>query len=747
MNPMRRTRRRLHVLLTAALAALLAPAEARAAGSIAVAVSGVRIDTSEPANRTPRCVELRHAAERPRIDGRLDEPCWRMATLAEPFLRLGGAAPAREQTSARLLSDGEALYIGFVCRESRMDRLVAQVTRHDGTVWLDDCVEIFIDANHDHRTYHHFIVNSLATRLDARMGESGRLDLKWDAPWQAAARTDKDRWTVEVAIPFASIGGRPDYFGINLCREEQPNGELSSWAPQQRRFATTPDELSHFFDVVCEPVPFRVERLVLGNHGWGENLAEMTIHNRTARPATWEARVRVVSPAGTSHDASSDARSCAAGTAMSLKWPFRIQRLVPGWWQVDVSVRDVARNRWTRVGRFPFQVESTEPLHVYGRIACGPRYVLRAKLRAVLGRATLRDAVCRLAVFDLGGQRLTRRDLALGPVLYPRGEADLRIDLSGLAHGRYVLSAQVIDRSQKPVTDEIRRAVIKVPGPFDVSVAASANPVPNPSFEEVKADGAASGWVGYWWARRSSGLARVPASGFLSVDSSVAGHGRRSIRIRSTRGGSAPSPEVLTVRMPKRIPLKPGTAYRLGCLWKCEGIVGMGKAWVQTPKRQVVFPGTVNGTQAEWQRFRASFTPDERETWCLLNFSLDGKGGTLWVDDVSLAEEEPRLLRVLQPNALRSDGVGLLGGNVAGRGLRLAVEVVDPEDERRVGGVVVPAEERRVPFAMPGLSCDRRLRLVARLLTPSGRILDARSAAVLGAPTPPGAGTQRLRAR
>ena len=75
---------------------------------------------------------------------------------------------------------------------------------------------MFLDTNHDQRTYFHLMLNPLGTQYD----EAGR-DRSWDAGWESAAKVGKDGWTAEIALPFAAIGGPPvsgKEWGINLAR-------------------------------------------------------------------------------------------------------------------------------------------------------------------------------------------------------------------------------------------------------------------------------------------------------------------------------------------------------------------------------------------------------------------------------------------------------------------------------------------------------------------------------------------------
>lgn len=170
------------------------------------------------------------------LDGKLDDPAWKGAAEATPFVLTTGKGPAIKQTTAYLLHDDQALYVAFECLEPKMAGLVARCLERDGSVFSDDCVELFLDTNRDRQTYFHFAVNPLGTQSD----EEG-MDRTWDARWQAAAGREKDRWVVEMRIPFSELKlgeAVPFAWGINFNREEKQLGENSSWAFVGRSFHT-----------------------------------------------------------------------------------------------------------------------------------------------------------------------------------------------------------------------------------------------------------------------------------------------------------------------------------------------------------------------------------------------------------------------------------------------------------------------------------------------------------------------------
>jgi len=728
-----------HIRRAVPLLFLLAtlPIDAPAA-DIGITVAPQPSAAREPENRIKKTIEIPKAAKPPAIDGKLDDDCWKNAAVADRFTQLGSDAPAKEQTTARLTYDDTALYIAFVCKESRMGEILARKTKHDDSVWQDDCVEIFLDANHDHLSYYQFIVNSLGTRQEGCCDSVKRIDQKWDGQWQAAASAHKDHWIAEVAIPFASIKAKPGCWGINLCREEHPSGELSCWARQEKRFASAPEELALFGDALFGDWPVKVTRLTTGNQGWGLNELQLDVSSRSAKSARYRiVAVPVSPPDGRIGESEIAVVELDKTGSRAVVGNYRIPRLCAGMWRIEVALTDLGSGTVYRLGAFPFQVKDPSPLSISGKVIVGPRYVVPARLLPRIGSVTLKTALCRIDVLDTKGQRQARKDVVLYPQLYPHGEAEVSINIGVLPEGRHVIAAQIVDKAGKPITDRVERTIIKIPGPFEGVESKPANLIKNPSFETVNAQGEAEEWIGAWWAPKWSGLSKVPVKDFLSVDSTTAKDGRRSIRIRSTRGGKVGTGEVLTVRMAKSIPITPGTSYKLTCHWKSEGIIGIGKIWAQTPKRQFLFKGTINGTNTDWLRHEATFTPEEGETSCTLNFSLHGKDGTLWIDDIAFAEEEASIQRLLPPNAFHPEGICLLSGNVAGKGLRLLLQAGDPVSGEIAASRTIPAGGREVRFRLPDVSLHKKHRLTAVLSDRTGRTLCRRTATMFGAPEGP----------
>lgn len=198
---------------------------------------------TRPANPEVRPVRL---PTPPKIDGDLSDEAWKNVKSLGPFYRLGQNAPAAEQTDVLVGCDDQSLYLGIVCWESRMKELVVECAAGSGSrdadVFLDDCVEIFLQPKAGSpEALWHLAVNVLGAWYDALGANAKTEDRKFNPQWQVAVSQRANRWIVEAAIPFESLAPyapqRDEVWGLNVCRSEKASGETSTWAPlsQPRR--------------------------------------------------------------------------------------------------------------------------------------------------------------------------------------------------------------------------------------------------------------------------------------------------------------------------------------------------------------------------------------------------------------------------------------------------------------------------------------------------------------------------------
>ncbi len=163
-----------------------------------------------------------------KLDGRLDEEFRRKALHVTDFRLLGTKGKPSNKTEAWLATDGKSLLIAVLCKDDKTDAIKCKITERDGNVWTDECVELFLNPEMDRENYIHIAVNPDGVFYDARAGDSS-----WDRQVKIKTHRQSDAWSVEIAIPLASLDLTPltgRRWGINLGRQNHVAQEISSWA-------------------------------------------------------------------------------------------------------------------------------------------------------------------------------------------------------------------------------------------------------------------------------------------------------------------------------------------------------------------------------------------------------------------------------------------------------------------------------------------------------------------------------------
>ncbi|HEX8521548.1 MAG TPA: carbohydrate-binding family 9-like protein [Tepidisphaeraceae bacterium] len=183
------------------------------------------------------------------IDGILDEQNWKQAPWTTDFINiLGSSHPAPlHRTRCKVLWDDATLYIAAELQDTDIRALMRK--RND-PLWQENCFEIFIDPDGDGQNYWEIGVNALNTTYDLQMPKPydqggkpapGRHlpNLKTAVQVTGTLNDPKARdqkWTIEVAIPFADLGITPragETWRINFARMLYPtprDPQYASWS-------------------------------------------------------------------------------------------------------------------------------------------------------------------------------------------------------------------------------------------------------------------------------------------------------------------------------------------------------------------------------------------------------------------------------------------------------------------------------------------------------------------------------------
>lgn len=192
-------------------------------------------------------IVVRRTAAKPGPASADDDPVWKNAPLAS-LPRFKGIDGLRDKTAVQAIYDDEALHVRFVCREPSIAMMKLDPVPRDGNVYSLDGVDVFLFPGRSSRRFMQFSAAPVEGALfDARKGyiedtadpRYDQKDVEWNAGWTTtfALDRDKQRWTLVMTIPFASLGVKPpaagDTWTGNFTRVRRAEGgtQLFSWIP------------------------------------------------------------------------------------------------------------------------------------------------------------------------------------------------------------------------------------------------------------------------------------------------------------------------------------------------------------------------------------------------------------------------------------------------------------------------------------------------------------------------------------
>jgi hypothetical protein len=207
--------------------------------------------------RQGRAAAVRSA---PVIDGKLTEEIWSSGEVYDGFVQreLREGDPVTERTEVRILTDGEALYVGAWLFDREPGAIIPGDKVRDVTLTNSDYFGVILDTYLDRQNGFVFATTPSGVEHDgqvvkegegggvfqsgqtrAQAGSMGGFNLNWDASWTVATSVDSLGWYAEFRIPFATLrygGGGDQTWGLNLVRGIRRKNEEAFWSFIPRQF-------------------------------------------------------------------------------------------------------------------------------------------------------------------------------------------------------------------------------------------------------------------------------------------------------------------------------------------------------------------------------------------------------------------------------------------------------------------------------------------------------------------------------
>jgi hypothetical protein len=233
-------------------AVLLGPPIARA--------QTVTRDSIAAAHRAARVARAPVVTTPPVVDGRLDDAVWRSAQPLADFVQreLREGDPVSERTEVRVLTDGEALYVGAWLFDRQPGGITPGEKVRDVALTNSDYFAVILDTYLDRQNGFVFATTPAGVEYDgqvvkegegggvtmsgqtrAQSGSMGGFNLNWDGSWKVATSADSAGWYAEFRIPFSTLrygGGAAQTWGLNLARGIRRKNEEAFWSFIPRQF-------------------------------------------------------------------------------------------------------------------------------------------------------------------------------------------------------------------------------------------------------------------------------------------------------------------------------------------------------------------------------------------------------------------------------------------------------------------------------------------------------------------------------
>src|SRR5262249_29686983 len=132
-------------------------------------------------------------SQRPRLDGRLDDPIWQSAKAVS--LKSAANDDATYPAAAVLTFDEEYLYIGISCKKAPgVDYSTKEGPRASDTdLGARDRVMLMLDIDRDYASYWQLTIDYRGWPAESCFG-----DTTWNPQWFIAAAGDDQYWTAEA---------------------------------------------------------------------------------------------------------------------------------------------------------------------------------------------------------------------------------------------------------------------------------------------------------------------------------------------------------------------------------------------------------------------------------------------------------------------------------------------------------------------------------------------------------------------
>ena len=171
----------------------------------------------------------------PKMSADPSDPSWAKCPVVTGFKDSFTNKAAEDQTESRVGYDEEALYVLFVCHDSKPDKIVGREITPEASFNGEDTVTFSIDTYNTHSgaSISKFTVNAINTRSETIAGGHSS-KAEWRGIWQSTTKRFAGGYIVEMRIPWKILSypsaGKAVDMDLNFERYQARTKTTTQWA-------------------------------------------------------------------------------------------------------------------------------------------------------------------------------------------------------------------------------------------------------------------------------------------------------------------------------------------------------------------------------------------------------------------------------------------------------------------------------------------------------------------------------------
>ncbi|MFN8208982.1 MAG: DUF5916 domain-containing protein [Bacteroidales bacterium] len=192
-------------------------------------------DTTSGKKPVRQYTTSRLTAERPVVDGHLDDACWQTGTWSGDFTQFIPAEGAKPTfpTELKIFYDDQCIYVAIRAHDPEPAKINRKAAMRDEI--SGDMVGINFDSYHDHRTGFEFNLAASGQKVDLVLSNPMAWDVNWNAVWTGKVAFEDSAWTAEIEVPLTQLrysAADEQVWGIHVWRWIDRLQEESDWEVQ-----------------------------------------------------------------------------------------------------------------------------------------------------------------------------------------------------------------------------------------------------------------------------------------------------------------------------------------------------------------------------------------------------------------------------------------------------------------------------------------------------------------------------------